>query len=710
MGNARVKRSKKKTDSTGLTRDDLLALYRIMYASRKTDDKEIVLKRQNRAYFQINGAGHEAICAAAGYAAKSGHDWFYTYYRDRALALALGVTPYEMLLQAVGAADDPASAGRQMPAHWGHKDYNLVSASSSIATEFLGAVGCAEAIAKMRDHGDIREAVDGDFFEDEVVLATGGDGSTSEGEFWEALSSACVLKLPLVFLIEDNEYAISVPREVQTPHSSISRTVQGFEPLLILECDGTDVVASYRAMSEAIAHARAGKGAALVHAHCVRPYSHSMSDDQRLYRTPAEIEEEAKRDPLLTFPPWLIDQGHATADELDALRAEIDQEIEEAAERALNAPWPEATREAAERYVFSPDVDPTSDAFETEPVFTDSPRTMVDLINLTLHDEMARDPRVVVFGEDVADATREGALEDVKGKGGVFKTTHGLQREFGGHRCYNSPLAEANIVGRTVGLATRGLKPVSEIQFIDYIWPAFQQARNEWAVLRWRSGNAFSCGGVVRTTIGGYIRGALCHSQSAEVLFTHIPGIRVVYPSNALDACGLLRTSIRCDDPVLFLEHKHLYRQTYNRSPYPGPDYMVPFGRASRVRAGEHVSIITYGALVERSLRAAKQLAEDGIEADILDLRTLQPYDWEAIAETVRRTNRVLVAYEDNRSWGWGAEIAARIAEELFGHLDAPVKRVGALDTYVAYNPDLETVILPQIDDLVAAARDVARF
>jgi 2-oxoisovalerate dehydrogenase E1 component len=463
-------------------------------------------------------------------------------------------------------------------------------------------------------------------------------------------------------------------------------------------------------MSEAIASARAGQGPALVHAHCIRPYSHSMSDDQRLYRAPAEIEEELKRDPLKTFPPWLVEHGFATEEELDALRSAVDQEIEEAAERALHAPWPEATRESAERYVFSPDIDPTSDAFETEPVLADNPRTMIDLINRTLHDEMARDPRVVVFGEDVADATRENALEDVKGKGGVFKTTHGLQRAFGGHRCYNSPLAEANIVGRTVGLATRGLKPVSEIQFIDYIWPAFQQARNEWAVLRWRSGNAFSCGGVVRTTIGGYIRGALCHSQSAEVLFTHIPGIRVVYPSNALDACGLLRTAIRCDDPVLFLEHKHLYRQTYNRSPYPGPHYMVPFGKAKRVRAGDHVSIVTYGALVERSLRAAKQLAEDGIETDIVDLRTLQPYDWDAIAETVRRTSRVVVAYEDNRSWGFGAEIAARIAEELFDHLDAPVRRVGALDTYVAYNPDLETVILPQVDDLVAASRDVARF
>ncbi|MDH3592331.1 MAG: thiamine pyrophosphate-dependent enzyme, partial [Planctomycetota bacterium] len=526
----------------------------------------------------------------------------------------------------------------------------------------------------------------------------------------EAISSACVLKLPVVFIIEDNGYAISVPREVQTPQDSISKAVAGFKPLLVQECDGCDPVASYGAMSKAIAHARAGNGPALVHAHCIRPYSHSMSDDQKLYRPADEIAEEAAKDPIETYPRWLVAQGVATEAELEAVRAEIDAEIEGAADRALEAAWPEKSVAAIERHVFSEDVDPTSATFETEPAFEGDPRTMIDLINQTLHDEMERDARILVFGEDVADVTREDVLGKVKGKGGVFKATHGLQTAFGGHRCYNSPLAEANIAGRMVGLATRGLKPVTEIQFIDYIWPAFQQMRNEWAVLRWRSGNTFSCGSVIRTTIGGYIRGALCHSQSAEVMFTHIPGIRVVYPSNAADACGLLRTAIRCDDPVLYLEHKHLYRQTYNRSPYPGAEYMVPFGKAATVRAGRDVTIVTYGALVERSLRAAKQLAEEGIEAEVLDLRTIQPYDWEAIAESVARTNRVVVAYEDNRSWGWGAEIAARLADELFAELDAPVKRVGALDTFVAYNPDLEDVILPQVEDVADAARAAARF
>ncbi|MGH7163478.1 MAG: alpha-ketoacid dehydrogenase subunit alpha/beta [Planctomycetota bacterium] len=706
MGSTPTKAARR-ADYAGLDREACLRVYRLLYASRKTDDKEIQLKRQNRAFFQINGAGHEALCAAAGLAARSGYDWFYTYYRDRALCLALGVTPYEMLLQAVGSVQDPASLGRQMPAHWGHKAYNLVSSSSPIATQYLGAVGCAEAIDKMRRNPEMR--VPG-FHPDEIVLCTGGDGSTSEGEFWEALSSACVLKLPIVFLIEDNEYAISVPREVQTPQDSISKAVAGFRPLLVLECDGCDPVESYRTMGVAVAHARAGNGPALVHGHVVRPYSHSMSDDEKLYRTQAEIDEEWRRDPLATFPERLKRDGIATEQELAALRAEVDAEIEEATERALQAPWPEKTREAAERFVFSPDVDPASPALLTEPAFQGEPRTMVDLINACLHDEMRRDPRVVVFGQDVADATREEALKEVKGKGGVFKLTHGLQREFGPDRCYNSPLAEANIVGRTVGMATRGLKPVAEIQFIDYIWPAFEQIRNEWSVLRWRSGNAFSCGSVVRTTIGGYIRGALCHSQSAEALFTHIPGIRVAYPSNALDACGLLRTAIRCDDPVLFLEHKHLYRQTYNRSRYPGPDFMIPFGKARVVREGGDVTVVTYGALVERSLRAAKQLEEEGLALEVVDLRTIQPYDWEAIVASLRKTSRVLVAYEDNRSWGWGAEIAARVADECFELLDAPVKRVAALDTYVGYCPNLEDVILPQVEDIVREARDAARY
>jgi 2-oxoisovalerate dehydrogenase E1 component len=597
-----------------------------------------------------------------------------------------------------------------MPSHWGDRDLRLVSSSSTIATQFLNAVGTAEAIAKLREDPRMREAARPPLSEGEIVLVTGGDGSTSEGEFWEALSSACVLRLPIVFLIEDNGYAISVPREVQTPQDSISKAVAGFRPLFQVECDGCDPVASYRALREAVDHVRSGRGPALVHGHVIRPYSHSMSDDEKLYRTPSEIEQQWARDPVATFPERLKRDGIAGEEELAAIRAGVDAEIEESTERALHAPWPQKSREEAERFVFSPDVDPTSSAFETEPRLEGEPKTMVDLINACLHDEMRRDPRILVFGEDVADATREEALREVKGKGGVFKLTHGLQREFGSLRVYNSPLAEANIVGRAVGLSVRGLKPVAEIQFIDYIWPAFEQIRNEWAVIRWRSGNAWSCGGVVRTTIGGYIRGALCHSQSAEVLFTHIPGIRVVYPSNALDACGLLRTSIRCDDPVLFLEHKHLYRQTYNRSPYPGPDYMVPFGKARVAQEGSDVTIVTYGALVEKSLRAARQLSEEGISAEVLDLRTLQPYDWEGIAASVKKTSRAVVAYEDNRSWGFGAEIAARLADECFELLDAPVKRIGALDTFVAYNPDLEDVILPQVDDIVVAARSAVRF
>ena len=711
MDKARTK-ARGKPDTAGLGRDDLLRLFRIMYASRRTDDKEIQLKRQNRAFFQINGVGHEAISGAAGFAARPGYDWFFTYYRDRALSLAVGVTPYEQLLQAVGSVEDPASMGRQMPSHWGHDKYNLVSASSPIATQYLHAAGCAEAVQRMRKDDAMRDAVERDFHEDEVVIVTGGDGSTSEGEFWEALSTCCVLELPVVFVIEDNGFAISVPREVQTPGDSISKAVAGFQPLHIVECDGCDAIASYAAMREAIDHARAGKGPALVHAHCIRPYSHSMSDDQRLYRTAEEIAEEAKRDPVENFPRWLVEHGFATEEEIDELRGGVDAEIEEATERALAAPTPPKTEEHAQTHVYSETIDPTSDAFATEPVYeNDKPINMIDCVNRVLDDEMTRNPAIVMLGQDIADATREETLDEVKGKGGVFKATGGLQRKHGGNRVFNSPLAEANILGRTVGMATRGLKPVSEIQFIDYIWPAYEQIRNEWAVLRWRSGGTFSCGSVVRTTIGGYIRGALCHSQSGEVLFTHIPGIRVAYPSCALDAAGLLRSAIRCDDPVLFLEHKHLYRQTYNRSPYPGADYMIPFGKGNLVREGKDLVIVTYGALVERSKRAAKILSEQhDVEATVLDLRTIQPYDWELIADSVAKTNRVVVAYEDNRSWGWGAEIAARIADELFEHLDAPVRRVGALDTFVAYAPDLEDVILPQVEDVVDAARSVAAY
>jgi 2-oxoisovalerate dehydrogenase E1 component len=684
----------------GLDPAALVAAYRNIYLSRRMDDREIQLKRQNRIYFQINSAGHEAISTAAGMVCRPGYDWFELYYRDRAMCLQLGVTPYEMFLQAVGAKDDPASAGRQMPSHWGSKRLNLISKSSCTGTQFLQGVGAAEAGWRISRISEL--ATRKDVHGDELVLVSGGEGQTSEGEFWEALSSACTLKLPVIFLIEDNGYAISVPVEVNTPGGSISKLVRGFPGLFLAEVDGCDFLESYDAMRYAAEYCRTRKGPALVHAHVIRPYSHSLSDDEALYRPKEERARDLERDPVVTLARLLVAEGVISEAKLEELKQDVDREIMEAADRALAAELPEP--ESAYDFVYSPDVDPTSSAFATDPAPAAdvAPTTMVDLLNACLRDEMKRDPRVVVFGEDVADASREEVLAECKGKGGVFKVTHNLQRLYGKDRVFNSPLAEANIIGRAVGMAVRGLKPVVEIQFYDYIWPAYMQIHNELSNMRWRSGNAFASPVVVRVAAGGYIGGgAIYHSQSGAVLMTHIPGLRVVMPSNALDANGLLRTAIRCEDPVLFLEHKHLYRQTHNKGIYPGPDYMVPFGKATRVQEGSDVTVVTYGATVYRSWQAAQAFTEaTGKTVEILDLRSLSPYDWEAIAASVKKTSRVLVVYEDSISWGYGAEIAARIASELFFYLDAPVERVAAIDTFVAYQPRVEDFILPQASDI----------
>lgn len=693
-----------------LDRATLLGLYRTMLLSRRLDDKEIQLKRQNKIFFQISGAGHEAIQVAAAAHARPGYDWFYFYYRDRAFALELGVTPLDQLLQAVGAEADPASGGRQMPSHWGRRDLNIVSTSSPTGTQFLQAVGTAEAGERARELGDeVRDTVD--FQGDEVVFVTTGDGTTSEGEFWESLNTACNLELPVIYIVEDNKFAISVPVEVNTAGGSISKLVAGFPNLLIEECDGTDIVESYAVLGRAVEYARQRRGPVLVHAHVIRPYSHSLSDDERMYKTAAMRDEEALRDPVARTAKLLMDEHDVAESELEQIEQEIKDEVNRATDEALEAPQPDPS--TAMLYLFSPDVDPTAEQFDTE----DDPRpdggetTMVDLINRTMKDEMRRDPRIVLFGEDVADCSREEMIEEVKGKGGVFKVTAGLQREFGSTRVFNSPLAEANIVGRAIGMALRGLKPIVEIQFFDYIWPAMMQLRNELATMRYRSANTWSAPLVVRVTYGGYLKGgAVFHSQTGESIFAHCPGLRVVLPATAVDAAGLLRTAIRSEDPVIFLEHKHLYRQVYNKGIYPGANFMIPFGKAKRVREGTDVTVIACGALVQRSLVAAKQLEERGVSVEVLDLRTVSPLDMDAIAQSVKKTNRVVVAYEDSMSWGIGAEISARIADDLFPWLDAPVKRVASLDTWVAYAPQLERAILPEPEDVARAITEAAEF
>ena len=708
--------------AAGLSAAQLIEFYRLMYLSRRTDDREIMLKRQQKIFFQISCAGHEALLVAAGMAMKPGYDWFFPYYRDRALCLTLGNTVEEQLLQAVGAADDPASGWRQMPSHWTSKRLNIVSQSSATATQCLHAVGCAEAGRYYSHHPEAARKVDGDYREfkdvtfhgDEVTYVSIGEGSTSQGEFWESLNTASNNKLPVLYVVEDNGYAISTPVEANTPGGNISRLIANFPNFHFAEVDGTDAIASYEAMVEAVAYCRAGLGPALVHGHVIRPYSHSLSDDERAYRSAEEIEADALRDPISRMQMWLLREGVLDEQGINELERKVDEEVQRAADRAVAAAPPQP--DTILKHVYSEDLKPTDAVFDkpVEATADGAERTMLDLINACMYDEMRRDERIVVFGEDVADATRDKELfaGKIKGKGGVFKVTHGLQKEFGSDRVWNSPLAEANIVGRAIGMAVRGLKPVVEIQFFDYIWPAVHQMRNELSVMRWRSNGEFTCPLVMRVPIGGYLTGgSIYHSQSGESIFTHTPGVRVVMPSNALDAIGLLRTAIRCDDPVLFLEHKRLYRETFGRGAYPGPNYSIPFGKAAIVKPGKDLTVITYGAVVPRALQAAQRMErERGVDVEVIDLRSLSPYDWDAIATSVKKTSKVMVAHEDMLSWGYGAEIAARIGDELFHDLDAPVRRVGAMDTFVAYQPLLEDVILPQPEKLFEAMSDLAAF
>lgn len=690
--------------SARIPTDNLLALYRTMITSRFLDDEEKRMKLRQAIYFQISGAGHEAIGVAMGYCLKPGYDWFYPYYRDRALCLQLGMTPDDHLNAAVGAECDITSSGRQMPNHWSHPKLNIVSQSSPTGTQYNQAVGCAEGGRYIQ-----RRGLNLPGQSDEVVLVTSGEGATAEGEFWEAINVASNLKLPVIFLIEDNEYAISVPVEVTFAGGDLGRCFSGVPGLEVMRCDGTDLLQSLDICEKAVAHARK-HGPVLLHAKVTRPYSHSLSDDQVYYRTAEELEIEKNRDCITRLERHFLDSGLLSEAKLDEIRKECQREVRQASERALAQRKPDP--QTAMEHLYSPRKVEFPEISSTYHASTGEPLPMAQAINRTLLQEMGRDERILVFGEDVADASREAILNECKGKGGVFKVTYGLQREHGSERVYNTLLAEASIIGRAIGMATRGLKPVPEIQFFDYIWPAFMQIRNEMAMMRYRSGGRFQCPVVIRVPIGGYLTGgSLYHSQTGESIFVSCPGVMIAYPSNAADAMGLLRAALRMDDPVLFLEHKHLYLQGYNRSADPGPDHILPFGKAAIRRAGNDITLVTWGALVQKSLEAAERIQRRlNVEVEVIDIRTLVPLDRETIVRSVRKTGRVLVAHEEMKSGGFGGEIAAIIAEECFEWLDAPVKRVASLDTWVAYCPPLEKAILPQTQDLEQALEVLAGY
>ncbi len=685
----------------GFPLDEVLADYELGCESRALDDRQIALQKQSQVFFQISGAGHEALLLGMARSLRPGYDWFFPYYRDQALMLGLGMRPHQVLLQAVGAATDPASGGRQMPCHWGDVGLNVVTQSSPTGSQCPPAVGCAEAGRYIARRPDLPGCT---AYGDEITYVSLGEGATSEGEFWESLNSACTLHLPVLFVVADNGFAISVPSSEQAP-GPISDLVRGFPGLHIFHVDGTDYVETRRKAAQATSMLRAGLGPVLFHATVTRPYSHSGADTQGKYRTEEELKAESERGPLKRWREGLLESGLVQEQDLVAIETRARETVAAAALEALNEPKPDPGT-ALHNIVSLPMVieEPYPEESAGEPV------ALGGAINQVLHELMGADHRIRVFGEDVADA-REAILAHMVGKGGVFGTTGGLQREFGQARCFNAPLAEANIIGRGIGQAVRGLRPAVEIQFFDYIWPAMQQIRSEAATIRWRSNGEFECPLVMRVPIGGYLTGgSIWHSQCGESIFAHIPGLLIAYPSRARDVVGLMRTSFEALDPVLFLEHKHLLRQKYTIDAYPPESYRIPFGRGDVRRTGRDLTIVTWGATVEKSLRAADQLVEMGVEAEIIDLRTISPWDRDLVAESVSRTNKLLVVHEDTVIAGFGGEIAARIGEDCFGDLDAPIRRVGALDCHVAYSPVLEQAILPQVDDIYAAALDLAKF
>lgn len=662
-------------------KETLLRVYRTMVTARRLDDKMLNLLKQGKGFFHIGTSGHEGVQTALGLYAKGGHDYFCLYYRDLTLTLMLGMTVKDTLLAHNAKADDPSSGGRQMSEHFGHRALNIMTTSSSVGAQFLPAVGFG--LGLMRQEGN-----------DAFALASCGDGATSQGAFHEALNWAARAQAPVMFLVQDNKYAISVPVAEQTAGGSSYGFGAGYAGLTRMRFDGTDFFESAAVLKAATEHLRAGKGPVLLVCDVVRLLAHSSSDSQAKYRPADELEKDKANDPITRFEARLKEAGILTDDDATRIRKEVGKEIDEAAVWAEQQPDPDPA--TATRHILSENP-PALEYEKTTPA--GEPRVVVDAINDALREEMERNDRVLVYGEDVAG-----------GKGGVFTATRELTDLFGKDRCFNSPLAENSIIGTAVGLAAMGYKPVVEIQFADYIWPAMQPLRNQVGPFRYRSNNAWSCPMVIRVPCGGYIHGGLCHSQNIEALFAHFPGYKVVMPSNAADAKGLLKTAIRSDDPVLYLEHKALYRMAAARSPAPDADYLVEIGKAKTVREGADLTIVTYGMMVHKSLSVAKALEKEGVSVEVIDIRTMLPLDSETILASVRKTNRALVVYEDHEFMGFGAEIAAQIADKAFADLDAPVRRLAGAFSWIPFAAPLEEVVLPQDDDVLRAAREVLAF
>ena len=668
----------------GMAKDELLNVLRLMHLSRTMDHKVMNLLKQGKAFFHIAGAGHEATQAAFGLAMKKGIDWAFPYYRDMCFMLSLGLKPEDIFLGFLGKADDPMTGGRQMPCHWASKEFNIPTQSSPTGTQFLQAVGAALAMRKKGING--------------VVYVSGGEGTTSQGEFHEAVNWASREKLPVVFVIQNNKWAISVPVQYQTggKNSSISEMMKGFDSLLRVEVDGTDFLQVNVVAETAFKYARQGKGPVLVEAHVVRLLSHSSSDDQKKYRPEDSLLEDLKKDPIEILTNILKKKEILTDLAHEELKKEISHKVNEAADWALKQEEPKP--ESATRFVLDESGKRKQLDYEKGKIDGKSV-VLVDAINHALKEEMDRNDKIYVFGEDVAD-----------GKGGVFTSTKGLSTKFGNDRVFNSPLAEASITGVAIGMALSGLKPCIEIQFGDYIWPAFMQFRDEMVMYRYRSNNLFEAPVVTRVAVGGYIHGGLYHSQNIEGFFAHMPGLLIAYPSNAADAKGLLKTALRLNDPVLFLEHKGLYRQSYASSAEPDSDYLLPFGKAKVVKEGNDLSIITYGAMVHESNFAVKKLEEEGHSIEIIDIRTIAPLDVETIYKSVKKTAKAIVIHEDTLTAGFGAEIAALITENCFESLDGPVRRIGALDAPIPYSPILENAILPTREKIYKSLKNILEY